>query len=334
MRTASFGPSLRLLGTCWLLITVLPAPGADLVATAFSLSGEPVSARSVQLEWRVENVGGATLTSWWYDGIYFSTNNTWDAADSRVVNDYQSLTLAPGGNYARTATITLPEVPEGRYRLILRIDHSDAINETNELNNERVISIDIVVPDLVVADFRVLSGGLAEGSVTLGCIITNEGTGTAKSWWYDRVYFSTDAVWGVEDLQLDSTYQSRVLAPGGSYGRTNTFTLPPDAPGGSCLILRCDATDAVIEGTETNNTAVLALGQSGLAPRLVIRWAPPKVELYWPTSAVGFIVQSTPRLGLSAAWTALTNPVANSGTNFLSGVDPIESPEFFRLMRE
>jgi hypothetical protein len=125
-----------------------------------------------------------------------------------------------------------------------------------------------------------------------------------------------------------------VVAPGGSYGRTNTVTLPTAPPGYSYLILRTDTGDAVFETAEANNTVVLALDQAALLPCLAIRWAAPKVEIYWPTSAVGFTLESTLTLGAAAAWAAPTNLVVTSGTNFLISLDSWENSRFFRLLKE
>jgi subtilase family serine protease len=306
----------------------------DLRPTEFSFSGEPVATHSVQVTWGAENQGSGSAKSQWYDRVYFSTNDTWEAADPVLVNQYNSRTLAPGSNYTWTANATLPTVPEGRYWLVLRADANDQVTETNEANNERIISINIVVPDLIVTDFRVLSGSVAEGSVRVGWTIQNQGAGSAKSSWYDRVYFSTNEVWETGDPQLHSSYESRVVAPGAGYGRTNTLTLPAAPPGHSYLILRTDVTGTVFETAETNNTAVLALDPAGLLPQLSIRWAPPRVEVYWPTSAVSFTLQGASRLGPAAEWAMTTNTVTTSGTDFVITLDPWETSRFFRLVEE
>jgi len=305
-----------------------PTPGS------LSFTGEPIADRSVQVSWGGENHGSGTAKPAWYDRIYFSTNNTWEATDSMEVSQYVSLALAPGSNYTRSASFTLPEVPEGRYWLILHVDSSDGITETNESNNELIIPINVVVPDLAITNFRLLSGGLAEGSARVGWTITNQGSGTAKSSWYDRLYFSANEVWDGDDLRLANSYEPRTLAPGASYGRTNTYTLPDTPSGSAYLILRSDSSGAVFEITEANNTAVLPLGDATLRPRLSIRWAPPNVVVYWPTSAVGFTLESAPNLGSSAVWTTPPDPVVTSGTNFQVTVAPGESSRFFRLMSE
>jgi len=123
------------------------------------------------------------------------------------------------------------------------------------------------------------------------------------------------------------------VAPGGSYGRTNTYTLPATPSGRAYLILRSDIS-GIFEITETNNIAVLPLGDAVLAPRLSIRWAAPNVVVYWPTSAIGFTLEGTPRLGPSAVWTTPTNSIAVSGTNFQTTLAPWENSRFFRLVSE
>jgi large repetitive protein len=282
----------------------------------------------------VANGGSGSAKGSWYDRVYFSTNETWESTDTLVATDYISISLASGSNYSPSMNFTLPSVPEGRYWLILRVDTGGAINETNESNNQLVIPIDVVVPDLAIADFRLLSGSLATGRVQVAWTIANQGSGTAKSSWYDRVYFSTNETWESTDDSLGVYYETHTLAPSGHYSRTNTFTLPAVPGGRAYLILRTDTGDAVFESLEANNTAVLNLAPTEPLPSLGIRWVPPLAEIYWPTSAVGFTLRATPRLGSSAEWSVPTNSLAIVGTNYSVTVDPALGDRFFRLLRE
>jgi hypothetical protein len=69
-------------------------------------------------------------------------------------------------------------------------------------------------------------------------------------------------------------------------------------------------------------------------PTLTIaRTAPTEVVLQWPTNRVGFIVQNAPRLGFSALWLPIANPVTVNGTNYSVSVSTTNAARFFRLRK-
>jgi len=136
----------------------------DLVAVGLSAPAEAVSEHRITATWTVENRGDGVAAASWYDRLYWSTNDTWEASDAALDNFTQGQALAPGSNYVGTATFTVPTVMPGTYYLIARADDYDYLHETDEANNTVSRSI-IVTP---TGGFRITAiEMLANGRIRL-----------------------------------------------------------------------------------------------------------------------------------------------------------------------
>jgi len=80
----------------------------------------------------------------------------------------------------------------------------------------------------------------------------------------------------------------------------------------------------------TAQTTMLALSLSP-PPFLQITNLHGKVQIYWPTSAIGYKLESAPILGVPTEWTATTNPVDVAGDQNVINVVPEEEARFYRL---
>lgn len=98
----------------------------------------------------MENQGSGEAQSGWSDNLYFSTDDVWDDQDTPIGWGFWWYeAVAPGGSYSQTHTVNLPQVPAGSYYLILRVDDSGNVYESNEANNEWAVGIGLTTPDLV-----------------------------------------------------------------------------------------------------------------------------------------------------------------------------------------
>ncbi|MCF2148203.1 M10 family metallopeptidase C-terminal domain-containing protein [Desmonostoc muscorum LEGE 12446] len=103
--------------------------------------------------------------------------------------------------------------------------------------------------------------------VTLGEIIpiswtvTNQGTVSTSSSWYDAIYISADQFFDYSDIQLTSpNTENTLLAPGGSYTVTQDIYIPSYvAKGGGYLLFFADRGNNESETDETNNVFAQAI---------------------------------------------------------------------------
>jgi hypothetical protein len=111
----------------------------DWVVTDLQGPAEVVTDARVQVSWTVLNQGSGLAAASWYDYVFFSTNDTWEASDDTLGALYHTADLAAGSNYTATLTVTVLRVLPGTYYLIVRTDGSTGLFEADEANNIRVV---------------------------------------------------------------------------------------------------------------------------------------------------------------------------------------------------
>ncbi|NEQ69481.1 MAG: APHP domain-containing protein, partial [Symploca sp. SIO2D2] len=133
------------------LLIELPPP-SDLVVTLVNSSASAEPGDTISLTWTVENQGDESAIGRWADSVYLSSDSIWDLGDRLILNeDFAPRTLAPGQSYTFATTAQLPAVLPGDYRLIVRTDIFDDINEGANNANNATASVDalsITVPTL------------------------------------------------------------------------------------------------------------------------------------------------------------------------------------------
>ncbi|MFN6539114.1 MAG: CARDB domain-containing protein [Nostoc sp. EkiNYC01] len=116
--------------------------------------------------------------------------------------------------------------------------------------------IDLIVSS-VTAPLYVTLGEI----IPLSWTVTNQGTVSTSSNWYDAIYISADQFFDYSDIQLTSPYtENRTLAPGGSYTATQDIYIPSYvAKGGGYLLFFADRGNNESETDETNNVFAQAI---------------------------------------------------------------------------
>jgi subtilase family serine protease len=228
----------------------------------------------------VTNQGpGQAVNSWysgWQDELFLSTNPVVDASATFLAWQYETGPVAPGETYWSTNRVALPAVPSGNYFLILSVNSSQDLPETNFTNN--TIAVPLVVqmtpPDLAPIAFLApaVVNGPPEPSVTLVWAVTNRGPGQANispgfDYWQDSVYLSSDLS-GL--YQIASRPETNALPPGGIYWRTNTARVPVYTNGSYYLVFETDSYNGLGETNFNNNTVSIPItfhiGLADLAP--------------------------------------------------------------------
>lgn len=264
------------------MFTGLQVRNPDLQATALTGPSSAGAGQSIALTWSVNNLGpGNLVNATRSDRIYLNTTPTTSGAAVLGTFSYSDSHEA-GTTKSRSGNVTLPTGIVGNYHLLVQTDATSAIFE-NGLESNNTTSIPILVnttpsPDLSVSAITGLPSTITAGqSVTVSYTVSNTSTATLSgSSWTDRIHVSGSALGQSADaVQVGTVGVSELLATGGSYTRSVTFTMPillsTPTPGSYYVRVVADAFGQVFEGgAEANN----ALSSAGVAVQ-----SPPPVEL-------------------------------------------------------
>ena len=228
----------------------------DLVVTSVSAPPPAGPGGTFQLTETTRNQGtGAAGTSqtWFYLSKDLLLSTTDPLIGTRNVEE-----LAAGASSTATVPLTLPSPLEsGTYFVFAKADGSNAVSETNENNNLRVTSI-AVGPDLTVSALAAPLQAGAGTTVLVSDTTTNQGGGTAPAS-ATRFFLSVNLLLDASDTPLDARSVG-MLAQGQSSTGSTAVAIPPGTASGSYfLIAQADASGAVNEPNEANNTRVTTL---------------------------------------------------------------------------
>jgi hypothetical protein len=167
-------------------------------------------------------------------------------------------------------------VPAGTYYLFVVVDdpaYGNVVYEVTKTNNTSgALALAAVTPDLAPVTVGAPVSGVSGTSIQVSCLVTNRGSGRAAGYWYDGIYFSTNAVPNPTNTTLlAAVFLNHNLSAGSSYGWTNPVSLPQVPAGTYYLFVVVDDPaygNVVYEVTKTNNTSggkVLQIGAPDLA---------------------------------------------------------------------
>ena len=244
----------------------------DLTVSASSFPNLPAGGAllggTLDVSWTVRNVGADPAGEGWVDRIWFSRDATAGNADDRLLLTLApaagTVPLAPGGEYTRTATVTLPLeaiFDAGQFRIIVVTDAAGAQPETDEANNARDAALTVKpppLPNLVVSSIAIPVEVVSGQSVVVEWTVSNLGDAVATGSWTDRLWLSSDAVAGDGDDQFFGDFAFTGAIPaGGSITRVQTVTIPITMSGDRWAVVKPDVGNAVYEhGAEGDNVLV------------------------------------------------------------------------------
>ncbi len=122
-------------------------------------------------------------------------------------------------------------------------------------------------PDLAPGIVASPAIALAGQSATLVYSVTNLGNVLAPGSWRTDISMSTNAA-GANPVLLGTAIITNVIAPGAVLTLTQSLVFPPGLAGARFLGIRVDATDVLVESSESNNVAWAASSTSVSAPDL------------------------------------------------------------------
>jgi hypothetical protein len=205
--------------------------------------------------WTVTNDSPCAAVGTWQDYVFLSTDDQ-PGGDTQLSSIASPAGLVAGGQYARTAAVTLPAVSAGNYWIVIKVDNAGAIPETDEGDNTTVVGpISVQLPNLTVGSLVLPQEGWTGQQVDIAWTVTNDGSLPAAGTWQDCVYLSTNAQIG-GDTQLGCLNRPVDLAAGGHYDRVGTVTIPAVPEGDYWIVVKADAAGTLPETDEGDNAAI------------------------------------------------------------------------------
>ena len=122
----------------------------DLIVSSITLPAGGLAKSRVDVSWTVDNIGRAAAAGGFRDRVYLSQDPVLSTTDTLLASVLHAPSVAPGGSYAQSASILLPETT-GKYYLIIVTDAFNAVAEGSEHNNTAVSVAPIDVTSPVVA---------------------------------------------------------------------------------------------------------------------------------------------------------------------------------------
>ena len=310
---------------------IIPPDLAPVSVTAASnhVDFDPASPQTptVPVTCLVTNEGLGAAMGYWYDEISVSTNgNLSGTINSQWFGQSpDSPGVAVGAAYRETNSVSLPE-RSGTYWLIFQVNPFGSLYETDATNNTMVasgpvtVSYQVVSPDLAPVSVAVATNHVAfyppspqAPTVTVTCVVTNEGQGSALGFWYDSVSVSTNGT--ASGIIASQTFEESENFPGlpwgGTYDETNVVALPQQS-GTYWLIFQANAYGYLYEDNTTNNTMV-ASGPVTVTYQVV----PPDltaVSVMAVSNHLAFNPSSPQAPSIPVAWV-----VRNNGTGLAAG---------------
>ena len=240
----------------------------DLEVTAYSLRDTIMTSESTILSFTVANNGewnaGRSNTR-----VYLSSDNRYDYSDQQLAS--VSLNgLAKGASVEQTANINIADKMVGNWYLLIYTDADNQLVELNKNNNLKAIPVTVVLsplPDLIakeVSTDEVLTSGQA---MKVKATIGNIGKSVTRSnKWSDTYYLSTSTVLNTHTaIQLGSKAHVGSLQVGVDYTSEASFTIPSNVQGNYMLFVVTDASDAIVEEDENNNSKCIPVFVNGSA---------------------------------------------------------------------
>ncbi|MGA2033680.1 MAG: CARDB domain-containing protein, partial [Thermoguttaceae bacterium] len=233
---------------------------ADLTVSSVTAPASASLGQPLTVSWTVKNIGTSPADQPWYDGVYYSTKNTFDssAVFLKSVPAGSNSPLAAGGSYTQSAQVTLPSLAVGTYYLLVYANVYNQQAETNK-NNNTAASAAVAVngADLTVSSVTAPANASLGQPTTVTWTVQNIGLSSADQPWSDGVYYSAKSTFDNSAVFLTSVPagSNSPLAAGGSYTQSAQVTLPSLAVGTYYFFVSTDVYHQQPETNENNNTA-------------------------------------------------------------------------------
>lgn len=205
---------------------------------------------------RNQGIGNAAASKW---KLYLSTDISFSATD--VLLDSLNVMALVGSSFVDLSkSVAIPaSTIAGTYYLIFRADANNQINETSEVNNNNVKSINIGnLPDLVPQNLTAPTSAILGTNITIGCRVNNIGTNSAAAS-VVKFYLSTNLTYDALDVYLGMQNVGNINMGSNSIV-TQSINLPNNTTAGIYyLLFRVDVDAQITELNEANNNSARSI---------------------------------------------------------------------------
>ncbi|HET9129437.1 MAG TPA: CARDB domain-containing protein, partial [Terriglobia bacterium] len=283
---------------------LMPFPYADLKMISVNAPATAQSGNLLTVTWVVRNDGiGRTDLTQWSDIVTLARNADGTNAVTSVAFDHIGV-LEVGGQYERTASLTLPNTLSGTFYVMVKTSGPYEFIFNNSLNigfAGPVIISQSPSPDLFVTSISAPTSANESDSIDITWTVRNIGLATAAGSWTDTVFLRKPGMDPADPatprpIVLGSFTYSTAVDPGISYTRTERFKLPARIEGLWQVVVTTDQSDRLYEGNPepaNNTTADDATILLSLLPRpdlQVQTMTAPDTVTAGSTAAVSFTV--------------------------------------------
>jgi hypothetical protein len=204
----------------------------------------------VPMSWSVVNAGAGTAAGRsWIDKVSVSLDST-GANLRELASAANPAGLAPGAEYAKQLSLSLPTDLAGTYYVYVTADANGNVYEHTAEDNNRLRIGSIAVTGYPPADVAVTAVSAPDTAwsgqvLAVSWSVQNVGSGpTLATSWGENVYLSADSLIDGSDYRLATLTHGGALAPGATYNAQVSGTIPNGMSGTYYAIVREDVTDA------------------------------------------------------------------------------------------
>jgi subtilase family serine protease len=262
--------------------------------------------QDIHITWTTLNDSPYDALAGWSDSLYLSQDAWFDNSDRHVASysAYDHVPLVAGDDYTCERSIRIPsDTRAGVWYLVFVTDDWRGQWETNECNNERILRLEVSVPDLVLVDAFTPAAAATGATIGVSWTVRNSSSVPAVGCWSDAVYVSSDPMLDSSDqLLTDFYFCGSRLGAGESYDVSRTVAVPGTTPAGDkYLLVKTDSFRAQAEADEQNN--LFAVPISIRTPDLAIRaLEAPREILLGQEVPLAWTVENVGEVGALADW--------------------------------
>lgn len=224
-------------------ITYVNAP--DLQVSAVTVPAASTN-KTINLNASVKNAGGATAAA---NTVSFTIRNS---SNTIVATLTASCPSTAAGATVTTGSASWTPTAAGTYTITAKADSTNIITESNETNNQKAVSCTVTTSPDLTANTLAASGKIVNVPMTFSAKVNNANASTGVA---NTTQFQVKNSGGT--VVFISNVTCPVLASGGSASLTSG-SWTPTVSGTYTLTVTADSTNAIIEHSESNNTATFS----------------------------------------------------------------------------
>nr|WP_013334799.1 CARDB domain-containing protein [Gloeothece verrucosa]ADN18050.1 YD repeat protein [Gloeothece verrucosa PCC 7822] len=291
-----------------ILVKEIQLTAPDLTLSALNIPSQVIfqPRQKLNLSYKITNSGTSTATGW-FDRIYLFLDGT---LNNSILLDTISHTSPLLASQETTVSkeITLPEIAEGNYKILIVTDADQTLIESpsGESNNTLLSNtIQIAYPDLIATITSLPTTATSNSTIPLTWTTSNRGKAPTLDGWRERIYLSLDNQYDASDLLLKEFNSTKILAANSDQENSINLTLPRELNGDYYILLKSDVDNSINEGIGEQDNLIASPIKINLAPYADLEVS----QITAPTLTVA------DRATLNISWT-----VTNKGTGI--GLEP------------